>query len=126
MRRAGRSLCSAKIYRYKFMRFLALFTLLACFGCSTNQLASQCRSEVRRGKFLSEAHCVSFYGHYRQPDPLFPQNETRNLVQNIERSPASYYMEQERNIYCGIKPLVPRHCQLECIEGVWQRDCGED
>lgn len=111
------------------MRFLLLILFVGSIvsaGCSSNQLASQCRSEVRRGKFLTQDHCYAFYGHYRAPDPLMPKNEDRDMVRTIERSPASYYMEQERNIYCGIKPLVPRHCKLECIEGVWQRDCGED
>lgn len=105
------------------MRKWVLILLLS--SCSS-QIADVCRTEVRRGKFLSQNQCLAYHGQFEDGNLVQRQNRNQKMIRTIERSPASYYMEQERNIYCGIKPLVPDHCRLHCIEGVWKRDCGED
>lgn len=103
-----------------------LFTSVTLLSACASQIGEVCQREVRRGKFLSQNQCLAYYGQFDNQDPLRQQNQNKNMVRTIERSSESYYMEQERNIYCGIKPLVPNHCRLHCIEGVWKRDCGED
>jgi hypothetical protein len=105
------------------MRILLL--LFAFTSCAATEL-EQCQSEVRRGKYLTDDQCLAHRSLYRNQDHYVQRNENKEMLNAIDRSPASYYMEQERNVYCGIKPLVPNHCRLHCIEGVWQRDCGED